>query len=120
MISGAVTRGTFYPQSVFVQHLKLEGGWKKEFRGTSVFLQDRPYEDSTHGVVLLWIGQLFQSSALARKIGITATDDRTLVIHAYRKWGRDFAAHIDGEYAFILWDLRSAGVLLGRDPLGSP
>ncbi|MGW2253239.1 asparagine synthetase B family protein [Kitasatospora sp. NPDC001660] len=40
------------------------------------------------------------------------------VLRAYLQWGRSASAHVDGAFAFAVWDVRSGELLLGRDRLG--
>lgn len=45
-------------------------------------------------------------------------DDAELIAASYRVWGRDFPAHLLGDFAFALWDARKKLLLAARDPLG--
>ncbi|MEU8695389.1 asparagine synthase-related protein [Streptomyces sp. NPDC048665] len=40
------------------------------------------------------------------------------VLKAYLRWGRSAPAHLDGTFAFAVWDVRTGELLLGRDRLG--
>lgn len=44
--------------------------------------------------------------------------DADLVLSAYDQWGADCARHLDGEYAFVIWDGRSGEVFCARDHMG--
>lgn len=44
--------------------------------------------------------------------------DAELVLHAYAIWGQDCPRHIDGEYAFIVWDGPAQAVFCARDHKG--
>ncbi|HEX7374512.1 MAG TPA: asparagine synthase (glutamine-hydrolyzing), partial [Steroidobacteraceae bacterium] len=48
----------------------------------------------------------------------TATDSE-LVLHAYDQWGDDLPGHLDGDFAFGLWDPRERKLLCARDRTGS-
>lgn len=41
-----------------------------------------------------------------------------LMIAAYRAWGADFVARLEGDFAFVLWDEHSHTVVAGRDFVG--
>lgn len=58
--------------------------------------------------------------ASLRRHGVTpaATDPSTLILHAYEQWGDECAAHLDGDYAFVVWDRRARRALLARDIIG--
>jgi len=44
--------------------------------------------------------------------------DTEVVVHAYLEWGEDLAAHLNGMYAFGIWDPRREELLLVRDRMG--
>lgn len=52
-------------------------------------------------------GAVFQSTAEAE-----------VIIHAYRRWGATCVEHLDGAFAFALWDAGRRQLMLARDRLG--
>jgi asparagine synthase (glutamine-hydrolysing) len=44
--------------------------------------------------------------------------DAELALHAYLKWGADFANRLEGMFAIALWDVRRQELVLARDRLG--
>ena len=44
--------------------------------------------------------------------------DASLVLHAYRAWGADLAAHLLGDFAFALWDEERSTLVCARDAFG--
>ena len=44
--------------------------------------------------------------------------DCEVVVHAYEEWGVDLVEHLDGQFAFAIWDDESRRLLLGRDRMG--
>ena len=74
----------------------------------------------------LWItfnGELYDHRALRedlRRKGIVfRTDsDTEVILGLYRHYGLDFVRHMNGEFAFALWDARSQRLILARDRLG--
>ncbi|KJK58069.1 asparagine synthase (glutamine-hydrolyzing) [Saccharothrix sp. ST-888] len=44
--------------------------------------------------------------------------DTEVVLHAYLRWGHEFAARLNGMFAFALWDARTEELLLVRDRMG--
>ncbi|GAA3452103.1 asparagine synthase (glutamine-hydrolyzing) [Dactylosporangium matsuzakiense] len=44
--------------------------------------------------------------------------DTEVVLRAYLQWGEDFVDHLNGMYAFGLWDARTETLLLVRDRMG--
>jgi asparagine synthase (glutamine-hydrolysing) len=46
------------------------------------------------------------------------SSDSLIVIESYLRWGDDCSAHLDGEFAFALWDRRNSRLLCACDVLG--
>jgi asparagine synthase (glutamine-hydrolysing) len=44
--------------------------------------------------------------------------DAELVLAAYRRWGEACVAHLEGDFAFVVWDARRRAVYAVRDRLG--
>lgn len=58
---------------------------------------------------------------LARELGLESPDemsDSSLLLAAWLRWGQDCLEHIDGAYAFALWDEREPSLFLARDHTG--
>lgn len=47
------------------------------------------------------------------------TPDSHLILRAYRLWGEDCAAHLLGDFAFAIWDLRNKRLFCARDHIGA-
>jgi asparagine synthase (glutamine-hydrolysing) len=47
-----------------------------------------------------------------------ATDDRTVLLEAYRVWGVSFVERLLGEFALVLWDQRRRSLVCARDQEG--
>ena len=45
--------------------------------------------------------------------------DAELVLRAYEIWGRDCLAHIDGDFALVIWDARQREAFCARDRMGN-
>jgi asparagine synthase (glutamine-hydrolysing) len=70
------------------------------------------------GQGILLSGKIFNTANLASRIGAGSVDGLKLLLHAYRKWGAEFPKHLEGEFAFVLWDGNARRLLIGRDPTG--
>ena len=58
-------------------------------------------------------------AALCRELGLTAdATDAAVIARAYRRWGEDCPARIEGSYAFALWDAGRRRLLCARDLMG--
>lgn len=67
-------------------------------------------------------GYLGDRSRLARALDTRSAPgigDYELVSLAYRKWGRDCFAKLEGDYAIAIWDAAEQTVILARDPAGN-
>lgn len=58
-------------------------------------------------------GDLHARGAIVRN-----RSDAELVLAAYAQWGAQCPAHIDGEYAFVIWDKRKRTIVCARDHHG--
>lgn len=63
---------------------------------------------------------LYYRDALRDALGrahITTTGDSAshLILAAYRAWGEDCAAHLEGDFAFVIWDGGAHRVVAARD-----
>ena len=55
------------------------------------------------------------ASALSLSIN---SSDAALLLAAWRKWGRDCAAHLTGDFAFVIWDGQQRTLFAARDAMG--
>ena len=55
-------------------------------------------------------------AALARAhVGVTGPSASHLILAAYRAWGADCAARLEGDFAFVIWDALTHTVVAARD-----
>lgn len=59
-----------------------------------------------------------RAELLTRGARFRSETDTEVILEAYRAWGTDCLARLNGMFAFALWDARSERLLLARDPLG--
>jgi len=77
----------------------------------------------SEGVVVASDANLYGTDALVEELadatGVPARRaSATLILRAYERWGEDCARHLNGDYAFVIWDRRLRRALLGRDLVG--
>jgi asparagine synthase (glutamine-hydrolysing) len=89
------------------------------FGGSRLSLWGRGVDALCGDLYVLLSGKVFGQAETARELGVEPADQASLLLHAYRKWGAEFPNHVNGDYAFVLWDAHTQRLLLGRDPLGS-
>lgn len=83
----------------------------------------QPLESEDGGLVLAMDGWLanpeeLRTDLLARGAVLRSRADAELVLRAYEIWGDDCPKHIDGEYAFVIWDARRREAFCARDHAG--
>jgi len=49
---------------------------------------------------------------------LVVTSDDQLILMAYRKWGKNCICHLEGEYAFVIWDNKSGELFAATDHIG--
>ncbi|AKJ11779.1 asparagine synthase [Streptomyces incarnatus] len=92
--------------------IDLEGGVQP--------MPDRPGDPD---IVLTYSGEVYNHHRLrARLRGLghefRTRSDTEVVLRAYTEWGEGVAEHLEGMFAFAVWDARAQRLLLVRDRLG--
>ncbi|MFD2077646.1 asparagine synthase (glutamine-hydrolysing) [Actinopolymorpha cephalotaxi] len=108
--------------------IDLEGGRQPmaaEDPGTSGAATPERGESSpgTPAAILTYSGEVYNFRELREELAAAGHRFRTrsdteVVLHAYLEWGEDLAAHLNGMYAFAVWDTRAECLLLVRDRMG--
>ncbi|MGW7691434.1 asparagine synthase (glutamine-hydrolyzing) [Streptomyces asiaticus] len=83
-------------------------------------MTDRPDAPTS---VLTYSGEIYNHHELRgrlRNLGheFRTRSDTEVVLRAYAEWGESVADHLDGMFAFAVWDERERRLLLVRDRLG--
>lgn len=83
----------------------------------------QPMVDSGTGTVLTYSGEIYNHHELreylrGRGHEFRTRSDTEVVLRAYAEWGADVPAHLDGMFAFAVWDRQCERLLLVRDRLG--
>ncbi|MBV6696717.1 asparagine synthase (glutamine-hydrolyzing) [Kitasatospora aureofaciens] len=87
---------------------------------------DRPVALVENGevvAVIAFAGTLYGAEDVRRELSSRGHrwgpgGDPETVLHAYQEWGADCPVHLDGAFAFAVWDVRRRRLLLARDRLG--
>ncbi|MBN6033436.1 asparagine synthase (glutamine-hydrolyzing) [Amycolatopsis sp. 195334CR] len=74
-------------------------------------------------VVLVYSGEAYNFAELREELSakghrFTTSSDTEVVLHAYLEWGEGVPEHLNGMYAFAVWDERTRKLLLVRDRMG--
>ena len=83
----------------------------------------QPLANEDASLVLAMDGHLtnweeLRTELLARGARLRTRSDAELVLRAIEVWGDDCLAHIDGEYAFVVWNARTREAWCVRDHAG--
>jgi asparagine synthase (glutamine-hydrolysing) len=90
--------------------IDLEGGRQP------IFNEDR-------SVCVVFNGEIYnyrelRERLLARGHTLATHSDTETIVHLYEEYGERLSEHLQGMFAFALWDLRKRTLLLSRDRLG--
>ena len=94
-------------------------------RTTPESLEERqPLTNEDESLVLVMDGRVdnwedLRRALLGRETRLRDRSDAELVLRAYEIWGEDCVAHIDGDFAFVIWDMRRRAALCARDRMGN-
>ncbi|RZD41450.1 MAG: asparagine synthase (glutamine-hydrolyzing) [Thaumarchaeota archaeon] len=82
--------------------------------------QPQHNEDSTIWVVLN--GEIYNFRELREKLEQNHTfytnSDTEVILHAYEEYGENCLQHLNGMFAFAIWDIKKKKLFLARDRLG--
>jgi asparagine synthase (glutamine-hydrolysing) len=75
------------------------------------------------GVVLTFSGEIYNFAELREELvscgqSFRTRSDTEVLLRSYLQWGQDCVRHLNGMFAFGLWDGRRQELLLARDRLG--
>jgi asparagine synthase (glutamine-hydrolysing) len=75
----------------------------------------------TPAVVLVYEGRVDNRTEVAakcRRAELATAPDGDVLLAAFTAWGEAFPRHVDGEYAFVLFERRERRLVAGRDAVG--
>jgi len=84
---------------------------------------DQPIANEDQTIWIVYNGEIYNDpelrAALEKKGHVyrTRCDTETL-LHLYEEYGETFAEHLNGIFAFAIWDSRKHQLLIGRDQFG--
>jgi asparagine synthase (glutamine-hydrolysing) len=113
----------------------FESGLEKKSSGTLGFAHKRlsiidltprahqPMSDDRGSLVILCNGEIYNYLELRSQLidlghCFSSDSDTETMLYAYKEWGEEFVKHLNGMFAFALWDRKKQLVLIGRDRIG--
>jgi asparagine synthase (glutamine-hydrolysing) len=83
----------------------------------------QPIYNEDRTIAVICNGELYDYPQLRRELirqghRFSSSSDSELLVHLYEQHDTAFLNHLNGEFAFILWDGRQQRVIAGRDPCG--
>lgn len=82
---------------------------------------NQPFYSFDRKQALVFNGEIYNYPELRETLGdypFATGGDTEVIIAAYRKWGKNFTEHLNGMFAFALWDENLQTLLIARDRLG--
>ncbi|RDI36901.1 asparagine synthase (glutamine-hydrolyzing) [Falsibacillus pallidus] len=81
------------------------------------------YKDSENDVVLTYNGEIYNYRELKEELTslghqFDTESDTEVLLHAYLQWQEQCVDHLNGIFAFAIWDKNKERLMLGRDHLG--
>jgi len=84
---------------------------------------DQPIHNENKTIWIVFNGEIFnypelRNLLLARGHKFYTQTDTEVIIHLYEEFGTHLFEHLNGQFAFAIWDLNTESLLLGRDRMG--
>ena len=84
---------------------------------------NQPMVDQALDLVLVFNGAIYNYKELRADLieeGYTffSDGDSEVILKAYHKWGEDCVKHLDGMFAFAVWDKKQKSLFVARDRMG--
>ncbi len=84
---------------------------------------NQPLVDPELGLALVFNGTIYNHRGLRAELRrrgyhFFSEGDSEVILKAYREWGEACPEHLDGTFAFAVWDMRRRTLFLARDRFG--
>ena len=113
---GPDAMGVFQQKSVAFGHRRLK----------IIDVSDRsqqPMVDNELGLAIVFNGCIYNYPELRQELKqkgyhFFSGGDTEVILKAYHAWGEDFLNHLQGMFAFVIWERDTGHILVARDRLG--
>jgi asparagine synthase (glutamine-hydrolysing) len=104
----------------------LDGGTALGVRRLGVIDLETGHQPVSNEDGTVWVvqnGEIYNFQALRERLCrlghvFRTRSDTEVIVHAYEAYGEDCVSHLDGMFAFAVWDTRQGTLLLARDRMG--
>jgi len=84
---------------------------------------NQPIFNENRDVVTVLNGEIYNFRELRNTLhqkghSFSTNSDTEVIVHLYEEYGEDFVSHLDGMFAFALWDIKREKLIIGRDRFG--
>jgi asparagine synthase (glutamine-hydrolysing) len=83
----------------------------------------QPMLNEDHTVAVVYNGEIYNHAELRAQLRerghrFCSRCDTEVLVHGYEEWGAGLVEHLNGQFAFAVYDRRNGSVLLARDRFG--
>ncbi len=84
----------------------------------------QPMESHDGRYCIVYNGEVYNHAAVRARLKEQGASFRTdhsdteTILEGYRRWGPDVVTHLEGMFAFALWDTQERSLFIARDPFG--
>ena len=82
---------------------------------------NQPFQDETKRFTLIFNGEIYNYldvKPLLRGYNFKTNADTEVILAAYIRWGADCLQHLNGMFAFAIWDNQNETLFIARDRIG--
>ena len=84
---------------------------------------NQPMANEEGDLLIVYNGEIYNFKELRKQLEVkghrfSSKTDTEVIIHGYEEWGEAVVTHLQGQFAFCIYDLNEKKLFLGRDRLG--